>query len=80
MHVGLHMTDKRTLLVSQHFEYTLLLMIADYRNENKVPNKSKYEIAAKHFEFFFFASYVQSNKCSIMCTTFIGERLEKLVI
>ena len=79
MHVGLHTTDKRTLLVSQHFEYTLLLMIADYRNENKVPNKSKYEIAAKHFDFFF-ASCVQSNKCSIMCTTFIGERLEKLAV
>ena len=29
-------------------------MIAGYRNENKVPNKTKYEIAAKHFEVFFF--------------------------
>ena len=64
MHVGLHTTDKRTLLVSQHFEYTLLLMIADYRNENKVPNKSKYEIAAKHFEFFFFAVQQVPAACS----------------
>lgn len=56
------------------------LIIADYRNENEVCNKSKYEIAAEHFEVVFFVSRVQSNKCSIMCTMFIGQWLDKLVI
>ena len=78
MHVGLHTTDKRTLLVSQHFEYTLLLMIADYRNENKVPNKSKYEIAAKYFEFFF--CRLRAVQQVFNHVYYIGERLEKLAV